>query len=214
MSQKKKIIDQLKKDFKQAHGGLGGLEYSSSPMKYNKMFEKQADMILKSQQPQIKPTLPSTPSYKPIPKPNYTTYRQSIPSYTPSYTRRGPTEEEKLYSKGLKFLEESKYGVAIKQFQEAIKIKPYYSNAWKCMGNAYEKLENYRKAIESYEKAVEISSSYTEAWKDMGALFQKLGGYRNAVYCYKKVKKLVPHNKDVRRILKRLKNLKKKSNLN
>lgn len=244
MSQKKKIIEQLKKDFKKSGGGLGGLQYSGSPMKYNKMFENQADMILKAQQPKIQPKYPSIPSYAPSYKTDYTKYRPSIPSYTPSYTKKEPTEEEKLYSKGLNFQKEGKYKEALKEFQNALKIKPDYvsalrsmgicfkalkvynkaienfrkaikfnpndSQAWKYMGNVYEKMENYRKAIESYEKAVQINSGYKEAWKDMGELYQKLGGYRNAIYCYKKVKKIAPHDKDIRRILKKFKNLKKK----
>jgi len=239
LSEKKRIIDQLKNDFKKAHGGLGGLEYSSSPMKYNKMFEKQADMILQSQQPKIQPTYPSTPSYTPSYKPSYTTYR-------PSTTGHIPYEDwasKACNSEGQKLQEEGKYNEAIKKFQEALKIKPNYSSAyigmgicfkesnvynkaienfrkaielhpnhskaWKCMGNVYEKMENYRKAIESYEKAVQINSGYREVWKDMGVLYQKLGGYQNAIYCYKQLKKLNPQDKDVRRTLKKLKNLKK-----
>ncbi|MFX1502279.1 MAG: hypothetical protein ACFFDH_15060 [Promethearchaeota archaeon] len=55
MSDKKKIIEQLKKDYKKAQGGLGGLNYSASPMAHDKMFEKQADRFLQSQQPSIRP---------------------------------------------------------------------------------------------------------------------------------------------------------------
>ncbi len=55
MSDKKKIVEQLKKDFKKSQGGLGGLGYSALPMAHDKMFEKQADQIIKSRQPNFQP---------------------------------------------------------------------------------------------------------------------------------------------------------------
>ncbi len=61
MSDKKKIIEQLKKDYKKSQGGLGGLAYSASPMASDKMFEKQADQILRSHQPNFQSQVPSRP---------------------------------------------------------------------------------------------------------------------------------------------------------
>ncbi len=62
MSDKKRIIEQLKKEYQKSHGGLGGLSYSASPMAHDKMFEKQADRFLQSQQPSFQS------QFKPLPR--------------------------------------------------------------------------------------------------------------------------------------------------
>ena len=71
MFDKKKLVEQLKKDFKSIDGGL---MYSFEPGRWDRHFEKQAEIMMKSMpKPSITSQLPFGLKSS-IPTPHYKTY--------------------------------------------------------------------------------------------------------------------------------------------
>lgn len=84
---------------------------------------------------------------------------------------------------------------ALKSFQEAIKINPQSTSAWKNRGDALFYLERYRAAIAAYDKALHISPNNSQVWAGRGEALYRLERFEAAVTAYNKALQLSP--KDV-----------------
>src|SRR5947208_1517073 len=68
------------------------------------------------------------------------------------------------YSEGAILGALGRYEEAIKSYEEAIRIKPDYFDAWYTKGNTLGNLGRYEEAIESFEQAIRIKPDDVEAW--------------------------------------------------
>jgi Tfp pilus assembly protein PilF len=78
------------------------------------------------------------------------------------------------YFRGLAFLNTDQFDKAIEDFDIAISLEPYFSDAFLNRGNAFEKIGKFDKAIENFDKAIALRPSY-EAYFNRGMTFEKMG---------------------------------------
>src|SRR5215203_313189 len=69
----------------------------------------------------------------------------------------------------------------MKCYDEAVKIKPDYVEAWVNKGAAFASLEDYKKAIECYDEAIKISPDYANAWFNKACSNARKGEIENAL---------------------------------
>ena len=68
-------------------------------------------------------------------------------------------------------------GDAIKAFDEAIRIKPDYAEAWYDKGKVLVLLRRHMEAVKAFDEAIRIKPDYAEAWYDKGVSLTGLGMY-------------------------------------
>ncbi|KOP25464.1 hypothetical protein AMR41_17285, partial [Hapalosiphon sp. MRB220] len=97
-----------------------------------------------------------------------------------------------LYELG-RLLDTSKeYEAAIASYDQALKIKLDYYQAWNQRGIALFLLGRYSEAVASYDKALEIKPDNHYAWHNRGKALQKLDRYEEAVASYNKAQENDP----------------------
>jgi tetratricopeptide (TPR) repeat protein len=69
---------------------------------------------------------------------------------------------------------EGYYSNAIGDFQDAIKAKPDYAEAYSEMGKAYRYRKNYEFALEAYSKATTLNPNLAEPYQGMGILYHQV----------------------------------------
>jgi tetratricopeptide (TPR) repeat protein len=94
-----------------------------------------------------------------------------------------------LYKKG--DIKESFY-----HFNEAIRLKPDYSEAYNDRGSVYDKLEQYQPAIEDFSKAITFRENYADALYNRALVYNKLGQYHLAIEDFSKAVNLEEDNAD------------------
>jgi tetratricopeptide (TPR) repeat protein len=77
--------------------------------------------------------------------------------------------------------EENKINEVIYHCNAAIRLSPYYADAYNNRGNAYAKLGQNQRSIEDYNKAIALKSGYADAYNNRGGAYFKLGQYQLAV---------------------------------
>ena len=77
---------------------------------------------------------------------------------------------------------------ALRLFDEALKLRPDYAEAWFNKGFAFGKLGRDKEALKCYEEAVRLRPNFAEAWGAKGALLWKHGKIREAVEAFEKAK--------------------------
>jgi len=82
--------------------------------------------------------------------------------------------------------------VAIKNYEDAIAIKPDYAKAHFNLAGSLHDLGQMDAAVQSYEKTIEIEPDYAEAHNNLGNVFQELEQGDAAVQSYKKALEIKP----------------------
>jgi lipoprotein NlpI len=70
---------------------------------------------------------------------------------------------EMYYSLGQKYMEQSKFELAVLSFKKAIELSPNWAEAYNSLGMSYYQLFKFDDAIKQFDKAVELDQYYTEA---------------------------------------------------
>lgn len=78
------------------------------------------------------------------------------------------------YGLGQINMAEGYYSNAIGNFQDAIKYKPDYAEAYSEMGKAYRYRKNYEFALEAYSKATALNPNLAEPYQGMGILYHQV----------------------------------------
>ena len=76
--------------------------------------------------------------------------------------------------------------LAIKQYNEAIKLNPQSSTGLLRIGKLYERARNYPLALEHYKKAIEIEPNFAPAYREMAELYHKGNMDDKAIEMYQK----------------------------
>ena len=105
----------------------------------------------------------------------------------------GPTTEEKvqnLFQSAKGWIAKGEYDQAIKDYSEAIKLKPDDAFAWYERGKAYAYKGDYDQAIKDYSKAIELKPDQAGAWNNRGMTHEKLGNEAKAKADFLKAEEL------------------------
>lgn len=86
---------------------------------------------------------------------------------------------------------------AEKEVNEALKLRPTFSEAYCLLGKIYEKKGDIDKAIELFTKAINIDSDYAEAYFNLGVLLRKKQQYEQAEKNFLIAKNLKPSLKEL-----------------
>ena len=85
------------------------------------------------------------------------------------------------------------YGEAIRDFDEAIELKPECAAAYYNRGCTYRKdVDDVQRAITDFSKAIELRSGYAEAYNNRGDLYECVGDYQQAIVDFTKAIELKP----------------------
>jgi tetratricopeptide (TPR) repeat protein len=87
---------------------------------------------------------------------------------------------------GLSLLNDGKAQESIDRFNETIRVKPDYAEAYKNRGNAYYVLGQYRRAIKDYNETIRMKPDYLEAYINRGNAYLMLEQYQSALEDYNK----------------------------
>jgi len=74
--------------------------------------------------------------------------------------------------------------MAIRGYDEAIRINPKDAVAYFNRGNTYHSLNNKRRAIEDYDHAIRLNPEYADAYHNRGTTYRDLGQFRRAIEDY------------------------------
>ena len=105
----------------------------------------------------------------------------------------GPTTEEKvqnLFQSASDWEDEDNYDAAIKDYSEAIKLKPDYHWAWINRGLVYHKKGDYDAAIKDHSEAIKLEPENYKAWALRGYAYEEIGNTVKAQADLKKAKEL------------------------
>lgn len=97
---------------------------------------------------------------------------------------------------GVTLFEEGKITEALDRYDEAIRIKPDYADAYYNRGNAYARLISHQTAIENYNKAISLKPDYVQAYLARGNTHARLGNYQPAIENYNAAIQMMPDNAD------------------
>ena len=75
---------------------------------------------------------------------------------------------------------------AVKSFENALAIKPDYTEVNYNLGLTFQELAQPEDAVKCYEKALAVNPDYAEAHNNLGVTLKKLGQLDAAVKCYEK----------------------------
>ena len=84
------------------------------------------------------------------------------------------------------------FDAAINNYKKALKINPYYADAYSNMGNVLKDKGDLEAAIESYKQALKIKPDYAQAYSNMGIALKGKGDLNAAISSYKQALKIKP----------------------
>lgn len=94
-------------------------------------------------------------------------------------------EAREYHSKAKEAMEKNDLDSAIKYFQKAIYLDPYYAEAHNDLGIAYERKAMLDKAKNQYKKAINIRPDYAPAYMNLALLEESMGNIEKAVFYWK-----------------------------
>ncbi|MFH1449089.1 MAG: tetratricopeptide repeat protein [bacterium] len=95
------------------------------------------------------------------------------------------------------YLKEKKYSLAINEYKTALKINPYYKEAYYQLALAYFGKNNLTKAEENFKEAIKLDQYYFDAHNDLGLLYEEQGKLEEALKKYDQAKEIAPGNPKV-----------------
>ena len=90
------------------------------------------------------------------------------------------------------YLEQNKREKALSAYNEAIRLKPDFAEAYTNRGAAYVNLGKYAEAIADFDEAIRLKPDFAEAYFNRGVAKGKLGKYREAIGDYNEAIRLKP----------------------
>lgn len=90
------------------------------------------------------------------------------------------------YELALQFKNSKRFGEAITEFEEAVRLKPAHQESWWAMGLIHTQEEQYPKAVKALERASELSGGKNpDVLSLLGYVYYLNGDYEKAIEAYK-----------------------------
>lgn len=96
------------------------------------------------------------------------------------------------YDAGVRLAQAGKLDEAVVSFDQAIRAKPDFAQAYSARGNVYNALARYDQAIKDYNEAVRLNPRYVEAYYNRGNVHSDFGKYDQALKDYNEAIRLNP----------------------
>jgi tetratricopeptide (TPR) repeat protein len=107
-------------------------------------------------------------------------YREAIDVY-----REGPADSALLHNKtGIAYHQMLQLLLAKKEYEQAIKLKPDYSEAINNLGAIFYGQKNYRRAIKSYKHSLVLTPRAASVHSNLGTAYFARKDYKDAAICY------------------------------
>jgi tetratricopeptide (TPR) repeat protein len=88
------------------------------------------------------------------------------------------------------------FGDAAGSFQEAIKLKPDYVDAWNNLGWAYTQMGKLPEAVAVFQQLIKFTPNDAQVWSNLGGVQARLGHQADAIASYKMAVQLKPDYAD------------------
>lgn len=95
--------------------------------------------------------------------------------------RKSPKNSRARNNRGLYFMKEEKFKVAIHDFTKAIELNPTYSEPYSNRGTAYFFIKDYYKSLADLNKCIEIDPDIAETYLNRSNIHMVLGDYKSAI---------------------------------
>jgi len=103
-----------------------------------------------------------------------------------------PNEPVLFNIRGACYAELGQLDIAVKNYKEAILIKPDYAKAHFNLAGSLHDLGKLETTVQSYQKTIEIEPNYAEAHNNLGNVFQELEQADASVQSYKRALEIKP----------------------
>ena len=99
-----------------------------------------------------------------------------------------------IFSLAVKNHQEGKTDIALKLYNQILKIDPNYVHAHNNLSIIFIKLKDFQKAKECFEKVIAINPNNADAHNNLGIIYADLGENQKAKECYEKAIAINPNN--------------------
>ena len=108
----------------------------------------------------------------------------------PAPARQDPAEA--AYRTGLQAKEAKRFADAVPAFQQAVRQRPNYPEAWNELGYALRQTGRYPEALKAYDEALKLRPNFPEAMEYLGEAYVKLGRLDDARALLERLQRLDP----------------------
>jgi predicted O-linked N-acetylglucosamine transferase (SPINDLY family) len=98
---------------------------------------------------------------------------------------------------GNSYADMNRMAEAVRCYEQALAINPYFAGAWNNLGITCKDLGLYEKAISCYRKALELMPGFAGAWNNLGIVYKEAGLPEEAITCYHRALEIVPDSVQV-----------------
>jgi len=103
-----------------------------------------------------------------------------------------PDPAETAYRTGLRAKEAKRFAQAVSSFQQAVRHRPNFPEAWNELGYALRQTGRYQDALKAYDEALRLRPNFPEAMEYLGEAYVRLGKLEEARALLAKLKSLDP----------------------
>ncbi len=97
-----------------------------------------------------------------------------------------------FYNRGMAYRNQRKLDRAIADYDEALKLKPGFADAWNERGVAYRERGDNARAITDFDEAIRLKPDHVDAWFNRGGAWASLGQLQRAIADFDQVLQLQP----------------------
>jgi tetratricopeptide (TPR) repeat protein len=115
-------------------------------------------------------------------------------SLQPLGTSGGQKRAKSFLKQGLNKLSRSEYGLALKDFKQALRIDPNFIEAYICQSIVYYYQEDYQEAITVCNRVLQINPNNVDAYNNRGLNRCAMGEYKEAIADFNQVLAIDPHH--------------------
>lgn len=89
-----------------------------------------------------------------------------------------------FFEQGNVLVNNKNYTEAIKAYDKAITIEPYYFEAWNAKADAHNRAQQFTEALVASDNALKIKPDYVQGWINRGVILYNLGRYDEELKAY------------------------------
>src|SRR5689334_1148404 len=79
------------------------------------------------------------------------------------------------YNRGIGYQNRKDYELALKDYDQALRLRPNYSSAFNNRGNVFQSLRKYERAVQDYDQATRIAPNDPLPYNNRGNAWRRLG---------------------------------------